>query len=73
MHRRMLLTLFAGRSRRRRLVQSVMDVLPNGGWTDDAKVEVWVASNADVDKSVVARITCNALGRILLGSTFTVF
>ena len=73
MHRRMLLTLFAGRSRRRRLVQSVMDVLPNGDWTDDAKVEVWVASNADVDKSVVARITCNALGRILLGSTFTVF
>ena len=72
-YRRIALTIFTGGRKRRRLVQSIMHVLPNGNWLLRDVVEVYVPEGSLVDRDVVVRVVARGLLKSLSWSQLPIF
>lgn len=72
-YRRIACTIFAGNSRRRRLVQSVLHILPNGDWTDHSSVQIYVPDPAVINRKALAQLLARGLRATLAHSQFLVF
>ena len=72
-HRRRATTLFIGVGARRRQIQSILAWLPNGDWTKEDVVEVYVPPGTECERMKLVKLVATGLLCALAGTQFVIF